>query len=184
MEMVARPPEAPAKPRRRRLAASALAVLAVVTGLMIALAAFDVGGVRTRLRGGAASPTRAVRLAVLPIVNLTGDPDQDYLSDGLTEEMIAQLGSLHPQGLSVIARGSVMRYKNSNTPIDQVGRDLQVEYVLEGSARREGGAFASPPNSSRCGTRRSSGRTRMSVRCPASWPCKARWPGRWPGRWR
>jgi TolB-like protein len=75
---------------------------------------------------------------VLPIVNLTGDPEQEYLSDGLTDEMIARLGSLHPQGLQVIARGSVMRYKQANTPIDQVGRDLNVQYVLEGSARREG----------------------------------------------
>jgi hypothetical protein len=49
-----------------------------------------------------------------------------------------QLGGLHPQGLSVIARGSVMRYKKSDTPVDQIGRDLHVEYVLEGSARREG----------------------------------------------
>ena len=133
---ILRPSGTPTRPRWRRLAAPALAVLAV---LITALVAFDVGGVRTRLRIGAAVPVRAVRLAVLPIDNLTGDPEQEYVSDGLTDELIAQLGSLHPQGLSVIARGSVMRYKKSNTPIDQIGRDLNVEYVLEGSARREGG---------------------------------------------
>jgi len=81
----------------------------------------------------------AVKLAVLPFANLTGDPEQEYLSDGLTQEMIAQLGRLHPESLSVIARTSVMRYKKTETPIDQIGRELGVDYVLEGSAQREGG---------------------------------------------
>jgi TolB-like protein/Tfp pilus assembly protein PilF len=76
-------------------------------------------------------------MAVLPFVNLTGDPEQEYLSDGITQEMISQLGRLHPGGLSVIARSSVMRYKGRDTPIDQIGRELQVAYLLEGSARRE-----------------------------------------------
>ena len=77
-------------------------------------------------------------MAVLPFANLSGDPEQEYLSDGLTQEMIAQLGRLHPDTLSVIARTSVMRYKKSETPIDQIGRELDVDYVLEGSAQREG----------------------------------------------
>ena len=80
----------------------------------------------------------AIKLAVLPFANLTGDPEQEYLSDGLTQEMITLLGRLHPGSLGVIARTSVMRYKSTNTPIDQIGRELGVEYVLEGSARREG----------------------------------------------
>jgi len=80
----------------------------------------------------------AIKLAVLPFVNLTGDPEQEYLSDGLTQEMITLLGRLHPGSLGVIARTSVMRYKRTDTPIDQIGRELGVEYVLEGSARREG----------------------------------------------
>jgi len=75
---------------------------------------------------------------VLPFANLTGDPDQEYLSDGLTQEMITLLGRLHPESLGVIARTSVMRYKKTDMPIDQIGRELGVEYVLEGSARREG----------------------------------------------
>ena len=134
-----RPPVMPAPPRRFGPVRSALAVLAAVAVLVTAMVAFDIGGARSRLRGGAAVPERAVRLAVLPIVNLTGDQEQEYLTDGLTEELIAQLGSMHPQGLSVIARGSVMRYKQGNTPVDQIGRELRVAYVLEGSARREGG---------------------------------------------
>jgi len=80
----------------------------------------------------------AIKIAVLPFANLTGDPEQEYLSDGLTQEMITLLGRLHPGSLGVIARTSVMRYKSTNTPIDQIGRELGVEYVLEGSARREG----------------------------------------------
>ena len=79
------------------------------------------------------------RLAVLPFENLSGDPGQEYLSDGLTQEMIAQLGRLHPASLSVIARTSVMQYKKTNKPIDQIGRELGVDYVLEGSARGEAG---------------------------------------------
>jgi TolB-like protein/Tfp pilus assembly protein PilF len=92
--------------------------------------------VRTRITGGGAT---AIKLAVLPFENRTGDPDQEYFSDGMTDEMIAQLGRLHPQGLLVIARTSVMRYKKSNTPLDQIARELGVAYVLEGSARREAG---------------------------------------------
>src|SRR5713101_457596 len=76
-------------------------------------------------------------VAVLPFQNLTGDASQDYFSDGLTEEMITQLGNLDPDHLGVIARTSVMQYKNSREPLDQSGRELQIQYVLEGSVRRE-----------------------------------------------
>ncbi len=79
------------------------------------------------------------RLAVLPFENLSGDPGQEYLSDGLTQEMITQLGRLHPASLSVIARTSVMQYKKTNKSVDQIGRELGVDYVLEGSARGEAG---------------------------------------------
>jgi TolB-like protein/Tfp pilus assembly protein PilF len=97
----------------------------------------NVGGVRERLLGSppAAEP---IKLAVLPFENLTGDPQQEYFSDGLTQEMITQLGRLHPQRLSVIARTSSMRYKNRDVPLEEIGRELGVDYVLEGSARREG----------------------------------------------
>ena len=75
-------------------------------------------------------------LAVLPFENLTGDAGQDYFSDGLTEEMIAQLGNLDPQHLGVIARTSVMHYKGTTEKLDQIGNELGVQYVLEGSVRR------------------------------------------------
>jgi len=76
-------------------------------------------------------------LAVLPFQNLTGDPNQEYFSDGLTEEMISQLGSVDPNRLGVIARTSVMRYKSSQEQLGQIGRELGVQYVLEGSVRRD-----------------------------------------------
>ena len=76
-------------------------------------------------------------LAVLPFENLTGDPAQDYLSDGLTEEMIGQLGRLDPEHLGVIARTSVMHYKHTTEQVGKIGRELGVQYMLEGSVRRE-----------------------------------------------
>ena len=76
-------------------------------------------------------------LAVLPFENLTGDAGQDYFSDGLTEEMISQLGRLDPQHLGVIARTSVMHYKHSQKQLEQIGHELGVQYVLEGSVRRD-----------------------------------------------
>lgn len=79
----------------------------------------------------------SIMLAVLPFENLTGDAGQEYFSDGLTEEMIAQLGRIDPQHMGVIARTSVMHYKNSAEQLDQIGRELGVQYVLEGSVRRD-----------------------------------------------
>ncbi len=76
-------------------------------------------------------------LAVLPFENLTGDGGQDYFSDGLTEEMITQVGNLDPEQLGVIGRTSVMYYKNRQQPLLQLGHDLGVQYVLEGSVRRD-----------------------------------------------
>jgi len=124
----------PAMPGRRWL--FAVAGVAVVLAV---LAVLDVGGMRRLLLGGGSGQVRAIRMAVLPFVNLSGDSEQEYLSDGFTQEMITQLGRLHPQGLSVIARTSVMRYKGGDTPIDQIGRELSVDYVLEGSTHREEG---------------------------------------------
>ena len=78
-----------------------------------------------------------VMLAVLPFENLTGDAGLEYLTEGLTEEMITQLGARDPERLGVIARTSVMAYKNAHRPLDQIERELGVQYVLEGSVRRD-----------------------------------------------
>jgi TolB-like protein/DNA-binding winged helix-turn-helix (wHTH) protein len=89
------------------------------------------------LQRGAVQPTGRIMLAVLPFENFTGDAGQEYFSDGLTEEMISQLGDLDPGHLGVIARTSVMHYKHSPESIPQVGKDLGVQYVIEGSVRRD-----------------------------------------------
>jgi TolB-like protein/DNA-binding winged helix-turn-helix (wHTH) protein/Flp pilus assembly protein TadD len=88
-------------------------------------------------RPGVQQSSGKTMLAVLPFENLTGDASQDYFSDGLTEEMIAQLGHTDPQHLGVIARTSVMHYKNTQEQMDQIGRELGVQYLLEGSFRRD-----------------------------------------------
>jgi TolB-like protein/DNA-binding winged helix-turn-helix (wHTH) protein/Tfp pilus assembly protein PilF len=82
--------------------------------------------------------SQKIRLAVLPFANLTGDPNKEYLADGLTEEMISQLGRLNPEQLGVIARTSVMGYKHKDVRLDQIGRELSVQYVLENSLRESG----------------------------------------------
>jgi TolB-like protein/DNA-binding winged helix-turn-helix (wHTH) protein len=79
-----------------------------------------------------------IRLAVLPFQNLTGDPNKEYLADGLTEGTISQLARLNPEQLGVIARTSVMGYKHKDERLDQIGRDLSVQYVLENSLRGSG----------------------------------------------
>jgi TolB-like protein/DNA-binding winged helix-turn-helix (wHTH) protein/tetratricopeptide (TPR) repeat protein len=79
-----------------------------------------------------------IRLIVLPFDNLGGDPEFEYFSDGLTEEMITQIGRLHPARLGVIARSTTMRYKNVGKSIKDIGRELAVHYILEGGVRRAG----------------------------------------------
>jgi len=89
--------------------------------------------------GSRSKPKGRVMLAVLPFVNLTGESDQDYFSDGFTEEMIIELGRLDPPHLGVIARTSVMYYKTGHKPFPEIAQELGVQYVLEGSVRRDAG---------------------------------------------
>ena len=83
-------------------------------------------------------PAQKVMLAVLPFANLSGDPHEDYFADGLTEEMITQLGQFQPAKLGVIARTSIARYKDTKQTAAQIGNELGVDYLLEGSVRRGG----------------------------------------------
>lgn len=87
---------------------------------------------------GRTAPAAHEKVVVLPFENLTGDPDQEYLSDGMTEELSGRLGNLSPQRLGVIGRTSAMTYKHAQRTITQIGRELGVSYVLEGSVRRRG----------------------------------------------
>jgi len=79
-----------------------------------------------------------IMLVVLPLENFTGDSQQDYLADGITEEIIAQVGSLDPQHLGVIARTSAMRYKHTQKSAAQISREVGANYLLEGSIRHSG----------------------------------------------
>jgi TolB-like protein/DNA-binding winged helix-turn-helix (wHTH) protein len=84
------------------------------------------------------APSEHIMLAVLPFQNLSGDPGQEYFSDGLTEEIISQLGSLSPERLRVISRTTSMAYKHTSKSVQQIGQELSVDYVLESSVRRDG----------------------------------------------
>ena len=75
-------------------------------------------------------------LAVLPLDNLSGDPSQDYFSDGMTDELITELGQI--SGLRVISRTSVMTYKGARKPLPQIARELNVDTVVEGTVMRSG----------------------------------------------
>jgi TolB-like protein/tetratricopeptide (TPR) repeat protein len=77
-------------------------------------------------------------LVVLPFENLTTGDKHDYFSDGLTEEMITELARLSPERLGVIARTSAMQFKSTTKNIGQIGAELGVSHVLEGSVRRAG----------------------------------------------
>jgi len=83
-------------------------------------------------------------IAVLPFENLSGDPEQEYLPDGMTEEMISQLGRLNPDSLGVIARQSSIQQKNSKKSLREIGNDLGVKYIVNGSVRLAKGDPASP----------------------------------------
>src|SRR5207253_2075652 len=105
-------------------------VTLALSAVLLMLAAF-IGYRLTR----SSRPTAQMRMVVLPFQNLTGDPGQEYFADGMTEEMIAQLGAMDPDRLAVIARTSAVKYKTSSKGVDRIGRELGVDYVLEGSVR-------------------------------------------------
>ncbi len=79
---------------------------------------------------------RATVLAVLPFDNLSRDVDQDFFSEGLTEEMIAQLGKLNRDRLKVVAQSSVAKYKGSTLAAREIGKELNADYLVQGSVRR------------------------------------------------
>ena len=129
-QVVASPP-----PQKKSRTTMLVIVAAVVLGL-VALAVLLGPGLLDN--SGTATKPRAIRsIAVLPLQNLTGDPDQAYFVDGLHEELIATFAQISAFD-KVIARTSVMGFRDSDTPIREIGRQLGVEAVLEGSVRRSG----------------------------------------------
>jgi serine/threonine-protein kinase len=117
---------------RRYVIGVAVAALALVLALAAGL---NVGGWRERLMGRAGAP-HIESLAVLPLANLSRDPEQDYFADGLTEALITDLGKI--RALKVISRTSVMRYKKTDKALPQIARELGVDGIVEGSVQRVG----------------------------------------------
>jgi DNA-binding winged helix-turn-helix (wHTH) protein/TolB-like protein/Tfp pilus assembly protein PilF len=84
------------------------------------------------------TPVDRIRIAVLPIEPIAGDQATQVLADGLTDELISQLGQLDPRRLAVIARTSAMSYRGSRKNVAEIGRELNVSLVIESSLRRDG----------------------------------------------
>jgi TolB-like protein/tetratricopeptide (TPR) repeat protein len=104
--------------------------------LLVALTAISIWVVRAR-KQRAVGPAVAIQsLAVLPLANFSGSPDQDYLSDGMTEALIARLAAIH--GLRVISRTSAMQFKSTRKSLPAIGKELNVDAVIEGSVLRVG----------------------------------------------
>jgi TolB-like protein/Tfp pilus assembly protein PilF len=123
----------------RRRAARTIPYVAAAVGLMALLSVLvglNVGGLRDRMIHRAAAP-RIQSLAVLPLENLSGDPEQDYFADGMTEELITNLAKI--SALKVISRTSMMQYKGTKKPLPQIAKELNVDALIEGSVLREGG---------------------------------------------
>jgi serine/threonine protein kinase/Tfp pilus assembly protein PilF len=126
-------PARPATPRAR-IAFPALGVAAAIL-IAVAVLAFNLGGVRSRFFGGSSSAS-VQSLAVLPLRNLSGDPEQEYFADGLTDALIGDLAKI--SSLRVISHTSAMAYKGTKKTLPQIARELNVDSVVEGSVARAG----------------------------------------------
>lgn len=118
--------DAVSQPSPRVLVKTALSL-----ALVAVLAALAVWTLRSKNR-----PASVHSLAVLPLENLSADPSQDYFAEGMTDEMITDLGQI--SALRVISRTSVMAYKGAHKPLPQIARELNVDAVVEGTVLRSG----------------------------------------------
>jgi TolB-like protein/Flp pilus assembly protein TadD len=121
--MAQAPSTVPARRRKTWLAVSTLLVTVVASGLV------------WWLREGS-RPVKIESLAVLPLENLSGNPEEEYFADGMTQALITELGKV--QALRVISWQSVRQYKATNKPVPEIARELHVDAVVEGSALRAG----------------------------------------------
>jgi adenylate cyclase len=112
--------------RRSRRALAAV----IVVGIVAAVLAWRVRSASVEVR-----PIRSI--AVLPLQNLSGDPEQEYFSDGTTEALISRLAQI--RAVDVISRTSIMRYKGTTKSLQEIGRELRVDAIVEGSVQRAGG---------------------------------------------
>ena len=112
----------------RRLAEATAALVLVGMAVLLAL---NVAGLRDRLPQRALPMPKIESIAVLPLENLSHDPEQEYFADGMTEELITNLGKI--SALRVISRTSVMQYKGTKKPLPQIARELNVDAIVEGT---------------------------------------------------
>ena len=134
LEQQADPKAHLAATRPRPAMARVLTVLAVAFVLLVVLVGFDARGVK---KGWRATPVAEVRsLAVLPLENLSNDPDQEYFTDGMTDALITQLSQI--SALKVISRTSVMPYKKITKSLPQIVRELGVDAIVEGTVQHSG----------------------------------------------
>jgi TolB-like protein/DNA-binding winged helix-turn-helix (wHTH) protein len=122
----------PTVAHRRSLRAATTSILAALSVLGL-LYVSNVGSWRERL-SGRATPGPIQSLAVLPLENLSHNAEQDFLADGITEELINVLSKIN--AVRVISRTSVMRFKGTRQPLPEIARELNVDAVVEGSVRR------------------------------------------------
>jgi TolB-like protein/DNA-binding winged helix-turn-helix (wHTH) protein len=142
-------------------------------GVAVALSLVaNIGGLRNRLMGRATSG-RIHSIAVLPLRNLSSDPAQEYFADGMTEEIINNLGKI--SGVRVISRTSAMHYKGSQQTLPQIGRQLDVDAVVEGAVLREGNRVRITAQLVEISTDRHLWAERATrVTCEMSSPCKTK----------
>jgi TolB-like protein/Tfp pilus assembly protein PilF len=112
------------KPTKKRNFISIVLIVLVVLSVLIIWNSTKDSGISER----------NIRIAVLPLLNISNDSQDDYFADGMTEELISQLAKI--SGLNVIARTSVMKYKNSQLDIEEIGKELDVGTILAGSVRK------------------------------------------------
>jgi TolB-like protein/predicted Ser/Thr protein kinase len=111
-----------------------LTMASTVVILLLIAGALSLDWLQRRFWGGM---PRVQSLAVLPLENLSGDKEQEYFADGMTEELITNLAKIG--ALKVISRTSMMQYKGTKKPLPQIAKELNVDAVIEGSVLREGG---------------------------------------------
>lgn len=127
------PPESPKPVALTRWISSLIAGLLGGALLLLAVLVFNILGAREWLHSRT-TPIRSI--AVLPLENLSGDPEQEYFADGMTDELITSLAKLGT--VRVVSRTSVMRYKNVSKTLPQIGQELNVDGIIEGTVEHSG----------------------------------------------
>ena len=130
-------PVGPLQTRGRQLSRRGRRLLMVATACTCLAVLLSVVGVRRRLASERAAAPRIIRsIAVLPLANLSGDPEQEYFADGMTEQLITELA--RTRAYDVISRTSIMRYKGSKLALRDIARELSVDGIVEGTVLRSG----------------------------------------------